>query len=226
VFGVFGTGILRPRTGHLLTAFPAGGRSDPEAIWKSSARAWYSVVVAVETSARMVDLLGSCGAATVAHPGGDLLTHLIRTEQILRSWDEDDDICLAGLAHALYGTAGFAVELLPRTSRPIARAVLGDRAEALVYLYCSCDRAATYPALTSSPVVFTDRFAHRSGVIGADEMHAFAAITIANELDLVREGAFDIATVVEIDDLFAKLAPFARDAAAAARAEVRERYDV
>jgi hypothetical protein len=198
----------------------------PEAIWKSSTRAWYSVAVEVETRARVVDLLGSCGAATVAHPGGDLLTHLIRTEQILRSWDEDADICLAGLAHALYGTAGFAVELLPRTSRPIARAVLGERAEELVYLYCSCDRAATYPALTTPPVVFTDRFARRSGVVGADDMHAFAAITIANELDLVREASFDTATVVGIDELFSKLALFARDAAATARAEVRARYDV
>jgi hypothetical protein len=193
---------------------------------QSSPRAWYSVAVVGETRARMVDLLGSCGAATVAHPGGDLLTHLIRTEQILRSWHEDDDVCLAGLAHALYGTAGFAVELLPRTSRPIARATLGEPAEALVYLYCSCDRAATYAALTSAPVVFTDRFAHRSEVISANEMHAFAAITIANELDLVREAAFDITTVVEIDELFAKLAPFAPAAAAVARAEVRERYDI
>ena len=48
----------------------------------------------------------------------------------------------AGLAHALYGTAGFAVELLPRSSRPIAQAVSGEAAEALVYRYCSCDRDA------------------------------------------------------------------------------------
>jgi hypothetical protein len=182
--------------------------------------------VAGETRARIIDLLGSCGAATVAHPGGDLLTHLLRTEQILRSWNEPDDICLAGLAHALYGTAGFAVELLPLSSRPVARAVLGEPAEALVYLYCSCDRAATYEALTAPPVVFTDRFTRRSAAISADQMHAFAAITVANELDLVREAGFDTATIVTVDDLFARLEPFVADEAAVARAEVRERYDV
>ncbi len=188
--------------------------------------AWYSVAMACETHAGIVDLLGSCGAATVAHPGGDLLTHLLRTEQILRSWGEPDDICLAGLGHTLYGTAGFAVALVPRTSRAVARAVLGETVEALVYRYCSCDREATYPALASPPVVFADRFSGRTEVAGADDMHAFSVITIANELDLVREGAFDASTLVQIDALFADLAPFAPDAAAAARAEVHERYEL
>jgi hypothetical protein len=182
--------------------------------------------VAGETHARIVELLGSCGAATVAHPGGDLLSHLMRTEEVLRSWDEGDDVCAAGLAHALYGTAGFAVELVPRSSRAVARAVLGEAAEALVYRYCSCDRAATDATLSSPPVVFTDRFEGREVAIGDDEWHAFAVITIANELDLVRVAAFDSAIVAEIDALFGGLAPIAPEAAAAARSEVRDRYDV
>ena len=123
--------------------------------------------MAGDTRARIIDLLGSCGAATVAHPGGDLLTHLLRTEQILRAWDEPDDVCLAGLAHALYGTAGFAVELLPLSSRPIAQAVMGEAAEALVYLYCSCDRAATYAALEEACP--QGRVAIRRGDDGGEE---------------------------------------------------------
>jgi hypothetical protein len=176
--------------------------------------------------ARVIDMLGSCGAASIAHPGGDLLTHLIRTEKILRSWGAGADICRAGLAHAFYGTAGFPVSLVPLSSRPIVRSVLGDRAEAIVYRYCSCDRSATYAALASPPVLFTDRYAGSSCVLDDDEMHAFAIITIANELDLVREGAFDLPVVVAIDSLFSGLAPYASTAAEVAWAEIRERYDV
>ncbi len=179
-----------------------------------------------EIRARTIDLLGSCGAATITHPGGDLLTHLMRTEQILRSWELEDDVCIAGLAHALYGTAGFAVELVPLASRAVMRDVIGDGPEAIVYRYCSCDRDTTYPALASRPVVFTDRFAGTSEVAGDDEVHAFAAVTIANELDLVREGAFDAPTARMVDRVFADLAPYAPAAADAARAEVRDRYGV
>jgi hypothetical protein len=175
---------------------------------------------------RVIDMLGSCGAAGVPHPGGDLLSHLIRTEAILGSWGVAADICTAGLGHAFYGTAGFPVSLVPLSSRPTVRSVMGEAPEAIVYRYCSCDRAATYAALDRVPAVFTDRYDASSAVLGADDMHAFAIITIANELDLVRKAAFDVATVLTIDRLFAGLAPYAPDAATIARAEICERYDV
>lgn len=75
-------------------------------------------------------------------------------------------------------------------------------------------------------MVFTDRFEGGACVLDDDEMHAFSTITIANELDLVREAAFDAPTIVSIDTLFAGLALYAPDAAAVARTEIRDRYDI
>jgi hypothetical protein len=67
--------------------------------------------------ARALELLHECGADGVAHLGGDLLSHLERTEAILREWDAADVVALAGLCHAAYGTDGFAPSLLPLSER-------------------------------------------------------------------------------------------------------------
>ncbi len=74
--------------------------------------------------------------------------------------------------------------------------------------------------------MFADRFEGGTCVLDHDEMHAFSTITIANELDIVREAAFDAPTVVLIDTLLAGLGPYAPDAAAVARTEIRDRYDI
>lgn len=213
--------ILARRSGHLLTGFSG--------ILESFPRAWYAGAVTDDREhvrARVIDMLGSCGAASITHPGGDLLTHLIRTEGILRAWDADDDVCRAGLAHAFYGTAGFPVSLGPLSARPVVRSVLGDRAEAIVYRYCSCHRGLTYATLSAPPVVFTDRFEGGACAVDDDAMHAFAIVTIANELDLVREAAFDTPTVLTIDALFSGLDRYAPEAAAMARAEIRAHYEI
>ena len=77
---------------------------------------------------------------------------------------------MAGLCHACYGTDGYDQALLGLDERPVLTALAGVRAESLVYLYGSCDRAAVYPARgktgrclsgTGSPAARTGR---RSGI--------------------------------------------------------------
>ena len=70
---------------------------------------------------------------------------------------------MAGLCHACYGTAGYPHPLLGPDERPVLRAIAGARAESLVYLYGSCDRAAVHPALKEPGLVpFRDRFTGRT----------------------------------------------------------------
>jgi hypothetical protein len=147
----------------------------------------------------------------------------LRSEETLRSWGAPDAVCLAGLCHACYGTAGFTTALLPLSLRSRLQGVIGVDAEAIVYRYASCDRPTTYAALGPELVPFRDRFTGVTENVSAEAMHEFAIITIANEFDLVRHGAFAGETLAVITDLFESLAPYAPDAARAALAESASR---
>lgn len=133
-------------------------------------------------------LLESRGAATIAHPGGTLLAHLVRTSRLLERWGASPDLVAAGLCHAAYGTDGFPRALLTLDERPKLTRLIGRRAELIVYTYCSADRADLHPQLAEGhegPVVHRDRFDGRVSEPTAALVRAFAELTFANELDLL-----------------------------------------
>ncbi|MFJ2888225.1 DUF6817 domain-containing protein [Streptomyces sp. NPDC087305] len=126
------------------------------------------------------------GADAMPHPGGTLLTHLGRVQGLLAEWGADAAVQTAGLCHATYGTDGFAPNLLPVADRATLIALIGERAEALVYLYASCDRGAVYPRVDgTTEFAFRDRFTGRELSPPADQLRAFLDITAANELDVL-----------------------------------------
>lgn len=127
------------------------------------------------------------GADRMPHPGGTLYQHVVRVAGLLAEWDADQDLRVAGLCHACYGTDGFAPSLLRPDEREVLVGLIGERAEALVYLYGSCDRAAVYPRLGGAgPVPFLDRFTGRTRTPPDREIRAFIELTAANELDVFR----------------------------------------
>nr|WP_030500999.1 hypothetical protein [Micromonospora purpureochromogenes] len=131
------------------------------------------------------NFLRSRDAADLTHPGGTLLQHLIRVRRRLADWGAPYEVQLAGLCHAAYGTDGFARSLMSLGDRAVLAALVGERAEALVYLYASCDRAATYPRLGGDRrPVFRDRFTGTDHDPATDNLRAFLEITAANELDV------------------------------------------
>ncbi|MFI6866971.1 DUF6817 domain-containing protein [Nocardia sp. NPDC050406] len=130
-------------------------------------------------------LLRDRGAEEIPHPGGTLLAHLVRVAEVLDSWGADLDIQLAGLCHAAYGTDGFNQSLLEITERERLSALIGPRAESLVYLYGSCDRSVVYPRLDSGSVLFRDRFTGADHQPADADLRAFMEITVANELDVL-----------------------------------------
>lgn len=131
--------------------------------------------------------LVSHGVEGVEHPGGTLLAHLRRVADQLAAWGATDDLVIAGLCHATYGTDGFGRALLPLRRRAELVNVIGAAAEGLVYRYASCDRAATYPELRGTgPARFRDRFTGEWHDIDPAE---FLLLTAANELDVVAHNA-------------------------------------
>jgi catechol 2,3-dioxygenase-like lactoylglutathione lyase family enzyme len=132
-----------------------------------------------------VDFLVEHGAARLAHPGGTLLAHLRRVAALLAAWGADEDVRLAGLCHAAYGTDGFAERLVDPVDRGPLRAVIGARAEELVHLYGSCVRAEVYPRIgEGGPIPFRDRFTGEVSTPSTADLAAFVLITVANEFDL------------------------------------------
>ncbi|MFB7597063.1 DUF6817 domain-containing protein [Streptomyces sp. NPDC056160] len=133
----------------------------------------------------VVQYLRSRGAESMPHPGGTLLEHLLRVSHRLAAWGADADVQLAGMCHAAYGTDGFAESLVDLSDRAVLAGLIGERPEALVYLYGSCERAVTYPRLHTSPSpAFRDRFTQRDVDPRTEDVRAFLEITAANELDV------------------------------------------
>ena len=134
-------------------------------------------------------LLRATGADHLGHPGGTLLAHLLRVRDRLATWGAREALQLAGLCHAFYGTDGFAVSLLPLERRATLRTAVGAEAEALVYLYASCDRTVSYPVLADDGGALRDRFTGGTVTPAPARRRDVAELTAANELDLAERDA-------------------------------------
>ncbi|WP_030677398.1 DUF6817 domain-containing protein [Streptomyces sp. NRRL B-1347] len=155
---------------------------------------------------RALELLHERHADDIPHPGGTLLAHLRRVQARLASWNARPALQLAGLCHAFYGTDGFPTALLPLERREEVAALIGTEAEAVVYLYASCDRKATYPLLHRADAPFQDRFTGRASHPGPQLRRDFAELSAANELDLAHVDAeFRDAYGRELFALFSRL---------------------
>ena len=132
------------------------------------------------------DQLNDLGATKVAHWNGDLQAHLLGTHNLLRAWGNSDDICLAGLYHAVYGTDGFPSQLVDLSDRLRIASIIGRRAEELAYLYAACDRDTVYPQIgRSEPVIFSNRFTRQERPLPREELADLCELTLANELEIV-----------------------------------------
>lgn len=158
-------------------------------------------------------LLGS-GADALSHPGGTLLTHLDRVRAQLITWEARPALRLAGLCHAAYGTDGFPAALLPTGRRGDLAEVIGAEAEAIVYAYGSCDRAATYPGLADPGGPLHDRFTGTARALEPRLRRDLAELIAANELDLARQDpAFRERWGAELLELFTRLRPLLSEVA-------------
>ena len=134
-------------------------------------------------------LLKNLGAGDFKHLNGDLETHLTATQRILANWGASENLQTAGLFHAAYGTAGFDDNMVSLEQRQSIAEVIGEEAEALVYLYCACDRKYVFDRLkhasTQQPIAFRDRFSGAECQLTQAQAQSFCELTVANELELV-----------------------------------------
>lgn len=129
--------------------------------------------------------LQSLGAGEFAHLNGSLSMHLRGTEALLREWGAADVVCVAGLYHAVYGTAGYNPALTSLAGRKNIAELIGAEAESLAYLFGACNRRVFYPRIgTDSQLMFADRFTNAEYEIGFLQLTQLCEITLANELEI------------------------------------------
>ena len=80
----------------------------------------------------------SLDANKTRHSGRTLFDHLKGVHDLLRDWDNEHHVCMAGLFHSIYGTNTFKHQSLNDRSRLIE--MIGLKAENLVHLFSTADR--------------------------------------------------------------------------------------
>lgn len=106
--------------------------------------------VAPPTGPRLA-LLRRLGFGDLTHDSHvPFLSHLLGTRRVLVQWGERPALCDAGLFHSAYGTEYFPVD--HPASREEVRAVIGDDAEEIAWLWCTIRRDTID---TTGPVVVT-----------------------------------------------------------------------
>jgi ribosomal protein L16 Arg81 hydroxylase len=136
-------------------------------------------------AAEYQQLLDDLGAAAHAHSDGSLSDHLIRTYQLLKSWDEPEDVSSAGLFHSIYGTEWYRTETAPMARRESVRTVIGRRAETLAFLFCVCARGEIWKPGAST---LTNRLTGELLTISPEIRRDLIQIDVANTVEQLRRG--------------------------------------
>ncbi len=159
--------------------------------------------------------LAELGAGDFAHLTGSLEEHFIGTHDLLADWGARPVLCDAGLYHAAYGTTKFTQIMVPLEHRRLVAEIIGDDAEAIVYRYCSCDRAAVWPIIGSAiPLPFRDRFTNEIIDLPLPSLRDFCELTAANSLQIaVADPAIAAMDRQYFTNLFSRIGPYLSDPA-------------
>ncbi len=162
--------------------------------------------------------LEALGATGFEHKNGSLYTHLLGTYALLRSWGASATLCDAGLYHSAYSTAGFKQTMVPLNLRNDIARIIGDEAEAMVYLFCACDRDVVYPNFRNQAAVeFKNRFTNEAFPMSGEQASALCEMAVANELELMSlNDAYKAKHRAEYLELFDSMKPHMSKRAVAA----------
>jgi hypothetical protein len=69
-----------------------------------------------------------------------LLDHLLGARALLAAWGARQPVCDAGLFHSVYSTEAYKAAALPLDRRDEVRALIGEEAERLAWLFCVMER--------------------------------------------------------------------------------------
>ena len=85
-------------------------------------------------------------ADDTAHSGATLWGHLHGVHRILHAIGAPAYLCAAGLFHSVYGTQSFKRVTVDKSRRSEVQALIGDKAESLVFTFCELPRPRLFEA--------------------------------------------------------------------------------
>jgi Domain of unknown function (DUF6817) len=142
---------------------------------------------------------------------GSLEEHFIGVYDLLVvDWKAAPALQDAGLFHAAYGTSGFTDQMVSLDQRHLIADIIGEEAEEIVYLYCSCDRDVFWPSIgVTEPLLFKDRFSAAEFELAPQQLREFCELTAANELQLAaNDPTFADQYRAVFIDIFIRMAPW------------------
>src|SRR5262245_35704421 len=100
------------------------------------------------TFRELTDFLTPLGIEQIAHTQKHYLAHLISGFNLMPRGGCDEELCVAGLFHSIYGTEKFQGFKLTLDRRAELVQLIGRRAERLAYWNCLMDRSSLDELLT------------------------------------------------------------------------------
>ena len=131
-----------------------------------------------------VAFLEAHNTSVMGHSDLSLLDHLKGVRDILVSWGASEALAAAGLFHSVYGTESYRQEAVPLSLRPQVRAVIGEEAERLAYVFGAMAKE-TFDASVERGGVFWVRDRHSGNALDLDEKQcsALCELVVANWLE-------------------------------------------
>jgi len=167
--------------------------------------------------ARLTTVLQTLGASAQEHSDDNLLAHLVHTYLLLRSWGCAVDLATAGLFHSVYGTHDFHPATVQLEDRPLLQQLIGERAEAVAYLYGACSKQSLHACLASGPPYKVHDLRNDSSIALSDGLfHDLVLLDLANEIEQQPRVQEDADALRERRSLFERAAGFMPEGALAA----------
>ncbi|NEI02410.1 DUF6817 domain-containing protein [Rhizobium leguminosarum] len=126
-------------------------------------------------------------AKDVPHSRSTLFEHLVATHSILSAWNVSPYVSRAGLIHSVYSTQFFFDGIFTLDQRPQVRTMVGKKAEALAYQFCTLDRHTLWGEVKVSSIPSLLHAKAHSGVglvrLDRSTIVSLAQLECANEVE-------------------------------------------
>jgi len=154
----------------------------------------------------MLAALRAAGADQVAHSGAQLLDHLIGVAAYLVEWGAEPAVCRAGLFHSAYGSATMRRRLFSEHERDRVRALIGERAEHLVWLFSTIRFTEVYRVAGETDYQARRREDSETMRITADDVRDLNLIACANLCEQLPVEKLDPTEVYEWRSMLERMA--------------------
>ena len=137
-----------------------------------------------------LDLLLELDTDKNLHTGGALLEHLRGTHDLLHTWGNDQAVCIGGLFHSIYGTQAYQTQSASLEDRQRIRAVIGERAERLAFLFCVSNRGEFFEALDKDDAALWNRVHEETTPVTQGELRDLIEMEMANYVEFMPRLSF------------------------------------